>query len=316
MFNKPQITIGIPVFNEEGFLEKTIKSVLYQSYKNFRLLISDNCSTDASYNIAQKYASLDDRIILTRQKNKITTVHNFTFLLNETNTKYFVWLGAHDILLKDYIKKAIDLLESEPSIVLAYPKAVFIDSTDKIIRDIIVDYDTAGMPLNKRLYKIANNFTDGYVIHGVFKTEIAKKLPFETIPGPDHLVVFSAAAYGYIVKLKMTGLQRRMIRKETLKEQHQRHYKEGVFKRSAIISPYDLFALKHYEFVWSISELKVFNKIDLTINLQRIFSRKFGVSVISLTIQVFINLMLIFVRHFLKQKKKVEGEASLCGGGI
>lgn len=304
MFNKPQITIGIPVFNEEEFLEKTIKSVLYQSYKNFRLLISDNCSTDTSYNIAQKYASLDDRIILTRQKNKITIVQNFTFLLNETNTKYFVWLGAHDVFLKDYIKKAIELLESDPSVVLAYPKAIFIDRTDKIIRDIIVDYDTAGMPLNKRLYKIANNFTDGYVIHGVFRTEIAKKLPFETITGPDQLFVFCATAYGYIAKLNMTGLQRRMVRKETLIEKHQRHVKEGAFKKYALISPYDLFALKHYEFIWRISELKVFNKIDLTINLHRIFSRRFGVSWVSLILQFVINLIQKSVKYFQKKERK------------
>ena len=54
-----KITIGIPVFNGEEFLEETIISVLQQTYTDFELIISDNDSSDNTKNICEKYLLKD-----------------------------------------------------------------------------------------------------------------------------------------------------------------------------------------------------------------------------------------------------------------
>lgn len=52
----------MPVFNEDRFLAKAIENILTQDYQNMEILISDNCSTDKSYEIAQSYQKQDKRI--------------------------------------------------------------------------------------------------------------------------------------------------------------------------------------------------------------------------------------------------------------
>jgi glycosyltransferase involved in cell wall biosynthesis len=49
--SSPAVSIGLPVFNGEKSVRKTIESVLSQTFKNFELIISDNASTDSTYEI-------------------------------------------------------------------------------------------------------------------------------------------------------------------------------------------------------------------------------------------------------------------------
>ena len=60
--DKPRVSIGMPVFNSEKYLEAAIDSVLAQTYTNFELIISDNASTDQTPEICRAYATKDRRI--------------------------------------------------------------------------------------------------------------------------------------------------------------------------------------------------------------------------------------------------------------
>ena len=75
---KPLITIGFPVYNiDEKFLYTALDSLLNQSYTNFELLISDDCSTDSTSRICCEYAKKDSRIRYIRQKKNLGHLHNF-----------------------------------------------------------------------------------------------------------------------------------------------------------------------------------------------------------------------------------------------
>lgn len=64
-----KISIIIPIFNGEKYLEKCIVSILNQTYKNFELILVDDGSTDSSYEICNNYYQLDNRIQLYTQNN-------------------------------------------------------------------------------------------------------------------------------------------------------------------------------------------------------------------------------------------------------
>lgn len=64
----PRVSICVPLYNAAPFLAETIERLLGQTYRNFELVISDNCSTDASFEIASKYAATDSRIRLARSR--------------------------------------------------------------------------------------------------------------------------------------------------------------------------------------------------------------------------------------------------------
>ena len=54
--NEPLVSVIMPVYNAEEFLDKSVSSVINQTYKNLEILLIDDCSTDNSYNILKEYA--------------------------------------------------------------------------------------------------------------------------------------------------------------------------------------------------------------------------------------------------------------------
>ena len=64
MNSSPAVSVILPVYNGENFLEEAIQSCLNQTYENFELIIVNDCSTDSSLKIAEKYRDLDRRIVI------------------------------------------------------------------------------------------------------------------------------------------------------------------------------------------------------------------------------------------------------------
>ena len=67
-----KISIGMPVYNAEQHLEKSIKSILSQTYRNFELIISDNASTDSTSEICKKFVKIDSRIRYFKQSKNMS----------------------------------------------------------------------------------------------------------------------------------------------------------------------------------------------------------------------------------------------------
>lgn len=65
----PKVSIVVPIYNIEKYLPNCIESILSQTYTNIEIILVDDGSTDQSYNIIQKYAKKDHRIIVVRQQN-------------------------------------------------------------------------------------------------------------------------------------------------------------------------------------------------------------------------------------------------------
>ena len=120
--NLPLITMGMPVFNGEKFLEKRLDSLLKQSYKNFEIIISDNDSTDQTESICKKFVKIDSRIIYLRQEKNIGGILNFKFLLNKAKGKYFIWTAVDDILLPTFLENNLKILESQKNVICSTSK--------------------------------------------------------------------------------------------------------------------------------------------------------------------------------------------------
>lgn len=97
-----KIAIFCSVYNREKYIEKTILSVLNQSYINFEFLIVDDWSKDNSYEIIEKYYNLDSRIKLWRHENK-GLIYEYNFLLNNISddVEYITWIDSDDLYTKD-----------------------------------------------------------------------------------------------------------------------------------------------------------------------------------------------------------------------
>ena len=78
-----KIDILMATYNGEKYLREQIESILSQTYSEFRLIISDDCSTDSTREIIKKYKKKDKRIIPYFQEKNLGYVKNFEFLLTK-----------------------------------------------------------------------------------------------------------------------------------------------------------------------------------------------------------------------------------------
>ena len=65
---KEKISVLIPTYNVDKFVEKAVRSIMLQSYDNLEIIIVDDCSADNTFSILQKLANEDSRIKLFRNK--------------------------------------------------------------------------------------------------------------------------------------------------------------------------------------------------------------------------------------------------------
>lgn len=124
----PKISIGLPVYNGEGYLSDAINSVKNQTVENFELIISDNASDDRTEEICRHYAGGDRRIRYIRQAQNVGAAPNFNLLIDEARAPYFRWACHDDLLHPRAIEACIDVLDTRPDVVLAYPESQMIGS--------------------------------------------------------------------------------------------------------------------------------------------------------------------------------------------
>ena len=273
------VTIGIPVYNEEKHLEETIKSALAQEFKDIEIVISDNGSTDRSAEIIRKYADLDKRITPIYKEKNSGPAANFHSLLDNTRSKYFVVLGAHDLFLPNYIGEAVAFLESNPDYVMAYPKSKLVDGNDDKLGYFDSDIDTFGLDAGQRMKKTAANLFWCTCFHGVFRTDIVRNLPTLQIRGSDHLFLYAAAYHGHIHFIQKLGILRRESRQETPEMIEKRRIKAGNYREtgSRFFNAWSVTAMEHVMFIFEKTNLSTLRKLILSISIALIFKRRFGV---------------------------------------
>ena len=101
------VSIIMPNYNGEKFIAETIESVLNQTYTNWELLITDDCSTDNSVNIINSYADKDGRIKLLKNEKNSGAAQARNVALKEAKGKWIAFLDSDDMWLPEKLEKQI-----------------------------------------------------------------------------------------------------------------------------------------------------------------------------------------------------------------
>jgi glycosyltransferase involved in cell wall biosynthesis len=176
------ITIGMPLFNAEDFLEEALDSLLAQSFCDFKLIISDNASADGTEHICRRYAKADSRITYTRQASNQGGIANFCSVLKAADTPYFMWAAGDDIWAPEYIEMCIANLQADPELGLVASIVVpFIDDVYSSPRHEIVSLPS-NRPWETRYNYLTQpeEFGKANLIYGVYRTELIKKVALGT----------------------------------------------------------------------------------------------------------------------------------------
>jgi glycosyltransferase involved in cell wall biosynthesis len=100
----PLISICIPLYNGEKYLEQCLNSAINQTYKNIEILLVDDTSVDNTWNIASKYAAIDKRIRLHRNDKNLGLAANFNKCLELANGEWIKLLLQDDYLTDNCIE--------------------------------------------------------------------------------------------------------------------------------------------------------------------------------------------------------------------
>lgn len=116
MAKQPQISVITPAYNAEKYIGETIESILNQSFTDFEFIIINDCSTDSTLEIVQKYADKDKRIKLFSNEKNLGIAGNRNKGVSLAAGKYIVWQDADDISVLDRLEKQFAFMESHPEV--------------------------------------------------------------------------------------------------------------------------------------------------------------------------------------------------------
>ena len=124
----PLVSVGLPVFNGEAFLEDAIRSALGQTLGNLELILSDNASSDRTAEICRDYAARDPRVQYFRNPRNLGAAANYNLAFSHARGRYFKWLAHDDRMLPSFLAKTYRVLEERPDAVLCNTVISYIDS--------------------------------------------------------------------------------------------------------------------------------------------------------------------------------------------
>lgn len=139
---KPLVTVAVPAYNHEAWVEETILSIVNQTYgyENIQLIVTDDCSTDRTPAILQKLADkYNFELILNKQNMGIClTINN---MIKLTEGKYYIGIASDDIMFLDRIERQVEILTKNPEIDILAGRSIVIDSEGKEIGSKYQSYD-------------------------------------------------------------------------------------------------------------------------------------------------------------------------------
>ncbi|MCI8769710.1 MAG: glycosyltransferase [Lachnospiraceae bacterium] len=106
-----RITVFMPVYNAERFLEEAVESILNQTYQEFDFLVIDDGSTDQSYKILEYFKDKDSRISLYKNEVNKGVCYTRNRGLALCNTEYIAFMDADDIAPRKRLEKELDFLD-------------------------------------------------------------------------------------------------------------------------------------------------------------------------------------------------------------
>jgi len=127
-----KVVIAIPARNSDATLRQTIESALAQTYRNLRIVVIDNASTDDTALIAADFARRDSRVELKSFKELVSAEDNFNRCLKEANGALIAILHADDLYEAEMIAEQVAFFERHPECSVVFANAKTIDSKGEV----------------------------------------------------------------------------------------------------------------------------------------------------------------------------------------
>lgn len=130
-----RVSVVMPVYNGEKYLKQSIESVIQQSYKDWELIIVNDCSTDRSRDIMQSYVEVDSRIRIVDNSNNLKLPMSLNAGFREARGEYLTWTSDDNLYKVNALEELVGYLENNPEIGLVYSDMDYVDALLNFIKE-------------------------------------------------------------------------------------------------------------------------------------------------------------------------------------
>ena len=293
--NIPLVSIGVPVYNGQEGIEKTLYSILNQTYINTQVLISDNASTDNTGDICERICAEDERVSYVRQPVNLGPTANFNAVLDLSQGNYFMWLGHDDWLSERYIEVCAETLDEYPDVSLACGQTVYYQDGDESYRGVVVQ-----LPQESPQERVAAYYSvvaENGTFYGLMRREQLVHVKMINVMGGDWLVIAAMAFLGNVVTLPSISVNRALGGSTVSYSKIANTL--GVSKFQAVF-PHVVTAFSAFrEIAWRnpVYSLNRIERVRLAWKCQRIIRLRYDVSFLSI-----LRRSLSLGRHSIKKR--------------
>ena len=199
----PRVIIGSPLFNHAGEFREAIESILGQTFTDFALVLLDDCSTDATSEIAREYAALDSRVSYQVNTERRGLIDNScaVFALARArypDAEYFAWASDHDLWHPRWLERLVSTLDRHAQVVLAYPLNRRIGRAGEVLARRPWSFDTFGVTNRwARFRRAIRDMSAGNMVYGLYRIRALQRAGvYRHVLVPDRLLFTELALYG------------------------------------------------------------------------------------------------------------------------
>ena len=192
----PRVVIGLPSHNHAAHAQEAIESILAQTCDELAVVVVDDCSTDGTYEVLQRYAGLDPRVTCQQNEQRVGMIENWrrAFLAARArfpDAPYFAWGSDHDLWHPRWLSVLASTLENHPEVVLAYPLNVKVTAEGGPVDRKPWFFDTFGVKSpRRRLERASWYMSAGNMIYGLFRADAVERAGiFRRALVPDRLLL-------------------------------------------------------------------------------------------------------------------------------
>jgi len=203
---KPQIVLGMPLYNQTQFLPEAVGSILAQSYRDFKLLVVDDSTETGPEKIIQRFASQDSRISYVKNTSRKGMIENWQSCFQQAgNPDYFAWVSDHDVWHPAWLESMVSAMNANPEAVLVYPRCVFIDIEGRRHpkkRPFV--FSTDGMNEAQRVRAVCRDARKfGYMVYGLFRADALRQAGiFRRVLFPDVVLMHELCIQGQFIQVE------------------------------------------------------------------------------------------------------------------
>lgn len=181
------VSVVLPCYNGATMLPTAIESCINQSFKDWELIIVNDCSTDNTLEVALQYADIDNRIRVLDNETNLKLPASLNRGFSEARGMYYTWTSDDNIMHTNMLQELSSFLDSNPECGLVASDYIVIDEHDNLKR-------TAELPDNLSVLLPLNNYLG---CSFMYRKEVAKHV------GDYRVDLFLVEDYEYWIRIAM-----------------------------------------------------------------------------------------------------------------